>query len=104
MCCFLSTLLISSLSSLPTVSPVEKLMNQTTGTLPVWLRFGHDTVVVWSWYDHSRGTVAVRSRYGHGTAAVRLKYGRGLVAVRSWYDHGADMFMVRSRCTLPVRS
>ena len=42
-----------------TVSPVEKLTNRTTGTLPVRSRYGH-------------GTVAVRSRCGRG---VRSRYG-----------------------------
>ena len=42
-----------SIETGPTVSPVEKLTNRTTGTLPV------------------------RSRYGHGTDEVRSRYGRG---------------------------
>ena len=52
-----------------TVSPVEKLTNRTTGTLPVRSRYG-------------RGTAEVRSRYGQGTIEVRSRYGRGTVAVR----------------------
>ena len=75
-----------------TVSPVEKLTNRTTGTLPVRSRYGH-------------GTVAVRSRCGRG---VRSRYGRGTFEVRSRYRRGT--VEVRSRCvryslgTLPVRS
>ena len=55
-----------------TVSPIEKLTNRTTGTLPVR-----------SWYGH--GTVAVRSWYGRGSVMVRLRCGCGAVAVRSRY-------------------
>ena len=65
-----------------TVSPVEKLTNRTTGTLPVRLRYGRGTVA------GGRGTVAVRSRYGRGTVAVRSRYGRGTVEVRSRCGRG----------------
>ena len=47
-----------------TVSPVEKLTNRTTGTLPVRSRYG-------------RGAVEVPSRYGRGTVEVPSRYGRG---------------------------
>ena len=48
-----------------TVSPVEKLTNRTTGTLPVRSRY-------------SRGAVAVRSRFGCGVVMVRSRCGQVL--------------------------
>ena len=60
-----------------TVSPVEKLTNRTTGTLPVRSRYGRGTVEVRSWCG--RG---VRSRYGHGMVEVRSGFSRRTVEVR----------------------
>ena len=102
-----------------TVSPVEKLTNRTTGTLPVRSRYGHGTVAVRSRFSRGtvevrlrstvevrlRSTVMVRSRYGRGAVE---EYGRGTVKVRSRYGRGT--VEVRSRCVryslgkLPVRS
>ena len=65
-----------------TVSPVEKLTNRTTGTLPVRSRYGH-------------GTVAVRSRFGRGAVE---EYGRSTVMVRSRYGRGASYSIVWSWC------
>ena len=72
-----------------TVSPVEKLTNRTTGTLPVRLRYGCGTVEVRSRYD--RSTVEVRSRYGRGPLVVRYTQGSfppGILdAPRTWYTY-----------------
>ena len=71
-----------------TVSPVEKLTNRTTGTLPVRSRYGRGTVEVPSRYG--RGTVEVRSRYRRGTVAVRQvlsRYAPGSLVVR--YTQGS---------------
>ena len=56
-----------------TVSPVEKLANRTTGTLPVRAWYGRGSVMVDRTVRSSfvHGTVAVRSWYGHGTVEVR---------------------------------
>ena len=77
-----------------TVSPVEKLTNRTTGTLPVRSRCGRSTVAVRSWCGrgYRRGTVEVPSRYRRGTVhtvEVRSRcvrrYSLGTLPVRSLY-------------------
>ena len=65
-----------------TVSPVEKLTNRTTGTLPVRSRYGRGSVVV-----RSRSTVEVRSWYGRGTVKVLSRYAPGSLVVR--YTQGS---------------
>ena len=78
-----------------TVSPVEKLTNRTTGTLPVRSRYGHGTVAVRSRFgrgtveEYGRGTVEVRSRYRQGTVEVWSRCGRGVVKVLSRYAPGS---------------
>ena len=78
---------------LHTVSPVEKLTNRTTGTLPVRSRYGHGTVAVRSRFG--RGAV---EEYGRGTVMVRSRYRRGTVEVPSRYGRGASYSVVWSRC------
>ena len=54
---------LSSRCNTCTVSPVEKLTNRTTGTLPVRSRYGRGAVE-----EYGRGTVEVQSRYGCGAS------------------------------------
>ena len=63
-----------------TVSPVEKITNQTTGTLPVRSRC---TVDIQSWYG--RSAAEVRSRCGTSYSVVWSRCGQGTLPVRSWY-------------------
>ena len=67
-----------------TVSPVEKLVNRTTGTHPVRSRCGHGTVSV-----RSRCTVVVWSRFGRGMVAVRHVIQCSMLVVRSRYSLGS---------------
>ena len=79
------------------VSPIEKLTNRTSGTLPVQSRYGHGTVAV-----RSRFGRGVRSRYGRGTVEVRsrcVRYSLGTLPVRSLYG----ILKVRSRLVFSTR-
>ena len=98
LCCDVRSAMYASLASYCepafTVSPVEKLTNRTTGTLPVRSRYGRGTVV-----EYGRGTVMVWSRFGRGTVAVRSRYSLGTLPVHSWYG----ILKVRSRLVFSTR-
>ena len=82
-----------------TVSPVEKLTNRTTGTLPVRSRYGRGSVMVRS--QCGRGTVEVRSRCCHGTVAVRSRYSLGTLPIRSWTARSRFVHACYSRLDAP---
>ena len=80
-----------------TVSPVEKLTNRTTGTLPVRSRYGHGAVAV-----RSRSTVEVPSRSTVEVPSRRsrcVRYSLGTLPVRSLYG----ILKVRSHLVFSTR-